>query len=225
MRSNKKNSESGNVLIIILMAIVLLGLLTAMLSETSEQQSDVISRQTMDNEINQMMTQVSTLGGALEQMVVMGAHPETLYTDLSLLKQDDAGFSTAPHQMKMYHPLGGGVTYMAASSTGASPVATSFNIVKDAIVTGVGATNAVVGDIVFTAKISTATYCARINEKIKGTTAIPTLVNADFTTLFTDGMTVTLNANCTLACANIPRQCVSNVDGDEWGYYSALFPG
>jgi len=218
-----KKNESGNVLMIILLAIIVLAMLTELISRSSTQQSDTLSRQTMDNEISRMLTQTSALGGALNQMIMNGEDAATLYSTLSLLKPGDAGFETSPHNLKIYHPLGGGIAYMAGSATGAA--ATGFNIDSGAIVTGVGATNAVIGDLLFTARISSAAYCQRINTVVTGASAVPTLVTANFNTLFTAGTAVTLGANCTPTCANIPRQCVSNVETTAWGFYSALLPG
>lgn len=209
----------------VLIGIAVLALLTAMIARSSEQQTDILGRQTMDDEINRMLTQASTLGGAIQQMLVNGENVDTLYSTLSMLKPGDAGFETAPHNTKIYHPMGGGVSYMAGSVSSAAAVATAFSINAGAIVTGVGPTDATVGDILFTAKISTASYCQRINTIVKGASAVPTLVTADFNTLFTAGTTITIGANCTPTCANIPRQCVSNVGATAWGFYSALLPG
>lgn len=222
MRSKKTD---GNALAMILIAIVVLALLTALVSRSSDQQSDTLSRQTMDDEISRMLAQTSALGGALGQMIVNGEDAATLYSTLSLLKPGDAGFETAPHNLKIYHPLGGGINYMSGSTSSAAAVATGFNINSGSIVTGVGATDAVTGDILFTAKISSASYCQRINTIVTGSAAVPTLVTANFNTLFTAGTAVTIGANCAPTCANIARQCVSNVEATAWGFYSALLPG
>jgi hypothetical protein len=172
-----------------------------------------------------MLTQAATLGGALHQLAANGEDPATLYTTLSLLKPGDAGYETSPHNLKIYHPLGGGVAYMAQTSSGADVVANSFGINKAAIIKGVGSTDAVVGDIVFTAKVTTAAYCQRVNQILNGSAAVPVLTTADFDTLFTAGTAVTVDATNCAACVNAARLCVSNTGATAWGYYAALFPG
>src|SRR5689334_13018832 len=99
-----ENRERGNILLIILIAIVLLAMLTAIVSQYSSQQSDSLSRQVRDDQISRMLVQVGALGSALHQMVADGEDPATLYSNLSLLKPGDAGFETAPNNFKIYHP-------------------------------------------------------------------------------------------------------------------------
>lgn len=227
MKCGKKSrrGESGNVLLLIMLAIVVLAMLTAVVSQQSETQVDVMDRQTMDNEVSRLFSYTSLLGSALSQMLVNGEDPDSLYLTLSLLKPGDAGFETSPHNAKIYHPMGGGVEYMSATSNTTTPAATNLSINPAAIITGIGPTNATVGDIVFTAIVSSAAYCQRINLKVTGSSSVPVLATADFNTLFTAGTAVTIGANCTPTCANIPRQCVSNTAGTAWGFYSVLLPG
>lgn len=221
-------AESGNVLFIIMLAVVVLAALTAAISRQSETQVDVLDRQTMDNEISRMLSYTSVMGGALSQMLVNGENSDTLYLTLSLLRPGDVGYETSPHNTKIYHPMGGGVEYMSASATTATPAATDLRVNPAAIITGIGPTNVTVGDIIFTAVVSTATYCQRINTVVTGSSAVtlaPVLTTVNFDTLFTTSTAVTIGANCTPTCANIPRQCVSNTAGTAWGFYSAMLPG
>lgn len=224
MSYNHSSQQRGNVLFLILMAIAVLAMMTMVIEQESTEQSNVLPQQTMDDQINRMLNYTSTLAGALNQMVVNGENPSTLYSSLSLLKPGDAGFETAPNNLKIFHPLGGGITYMAASDNSANPLATSYNIDKTAIITGVGPTDVTVGDIVFTAKIATAAYCARINQNLTGSTTVPTMSGATWTSLFTTGSTVTINAGNCASCVNVPQLCVTNGSG-AWGFYAALFPG
>jgi hypothetical protein len=222
-----ENRERGNILLIILIAIVLLAMLTAIVSQYSSQQSDSLSRQVRDDQISRMLVQVGALGSALHQMVADGEDPALLYSNLLLYKPGDANFETPPNTFKIYHPLGGGISYMASSTPDTTaPVATSFGINAPSIITGVGATDAGVGDIIFTAIVSSASYCQRINEMISGTTAMPVMADATFTSLFVTPATVTLNAgNCAPGCVNVAQRCVVNTSGNAWGFYAALFPG
>ena len=220
-----KNDQTGNVLLIILAAIAVVAMLTYAVTQSTEQQSDTLTRQTIDDGISRVMTQAATLSSALQQLAMNGEDPATLYSTLSVLRPGEAGFETAPSNLKIYHPLGGGVQYMSGSSSGTQTVATDFGINRGSIVTGVGATDAVVGDILFTAKISSAAFCGRINQILNGSTTVPELVTADFDTLFTAGTATTITAANCAACVGAVQLCVSNTGATAWGYYSVLWPG
>ena len=221
--SHARRREKGNVLFIILIAIAALALLTQMLSHSSVEQSDALSRQAQDDEISRMLTQAAVLSGAIRQMVINGEDAAALYLNLSILKPGDAGFETSPHYLKIYHPFGGGIKYMSSSSGNSSTVATDFNISKASIITGVGATDTL-GDILFSAKISSEALCQKINKILTGSTAVPPiLATADFDLLFA-GTAVTIAAGNCASCVNIPRLCVSNTAATEWGFYASLLP-
>ena len=228
-----KNNMRGNALLLVLMAIVALALLSMAISQTSSEQSSVLPRQSQDDQINRMLTYASVLGGALQQMVINGEDQNTLYSSLSLLQPGQAGFETSPNNLKLFHPLGGGITYMSATSPDPTAVGTGFNINPNAIITGVGCSSGTgcivstvpaTGHIVFGALISTAGYCQRINQIITSSTTVPVMTSGDFTTLFTTSTAVTIGGDCTPSCANTPRLCVSNTGATQWGFYSDLFP-
>lgn len=210
---------------IILAAIVLLAALTGAISSMSHQQSDVIERQTMDDQISRMITHVSVLGTALLQMVVAGENQSTLYDDLSLVKPGDAGFDTPPHNLKIYHPYGGGVQYMEASIPNtADAAATDFQINTDSIIIGVGETDAVVGDILFTATIASLEFCQAVNRKLTGSGDVPTMLLPNFNALFVTHTTTTVNNGACADCVNTPALCVTDGSG-HWGFYASLMPG
>jgi hypothetical protein len=223
MRGN--SGERGNILFMILAAILILGMLTMAVSRQTTQQASILPHQTRDDQINRMLTHASTLATALQKMMINGEDAATLYTNLSLLKQGDAGFETSPNNLKIYHPLGGGVEYLSASAPDAEAVATDYKILPGAIVTGVGATDAVVGDILFAATIASEDYCERINQVLTGSATVPAMDSDVFTDLFTDGTAVTLDGTNCASCVNAARLCVTNGASDEWGFYAALFPG
>lgn len=216
--------ERGNVLFLILLAVAVLALLTLAISRSSTEQSDILPQQTRDDQINRTVTYASTLAMALHQMVMNGEDPASLYTDLSVLKPGDASFETGSNAMKIYHPLGGGITPLDASSPEANAVATGYGINKGAIIAGVGATDATVGDVVFIAKVANASYCARFNQILTGSSTVPAMDTTAFNSLF-GGATVTINAAACASCVNQARMCVSNTGATDWGFYSALFPG
>ena len=224
--------EHGNILFMILITIFLLGMLTYAISQSSTQQSNVIPQQTITSQINQMITYASGLGGALQQMVTNGENPDTLYSLVDVLPpSSDPGYNTPPSNLKIYHPLGGGITYQSQSAPTA-PIATNFSINPTSIITGVGCSSGTgcivtsapaTGHIIFTAKMSAANYCAETNRILNGSSSVPTMDSAAFTALFTTGSTVTINSSNCASCVNVARLCVSDGSG-HWGFYADLFP-
>jgi len=219
--------ERGNVLFYILLVIFVLGLLTYYISQTSTQQSGAVSNQTENNQINQMITYASGLGGALQQMITNGENPNTLYSTIDALPPStDAGYNTPPSNLKIYHPLGGGITYESQSAPNLA-VATNYNINTNAIISGVGCSAAsgvgcivsivaATGHIVFGATISSAAYCEQINYiigPVSGLTAKtvpPVMTDADFSKLFPAAASipstaaVTVGADCTATSSPWP---------------------
>ena len=226
--THRQKRERGNALFMILIAIVLLAALTYAISQDSQQQSSVLPKQTIDNQINQLITYASALGGSLQQMVTNGENPNTLYSSLNT---ESTGF-TSPYNLEIFAPLGGGITYMSQSSPDAGAVATNYNINAPSIITGVGCSSgtgcpaSTTGHIIFTASISSASYCAQINYVLTGSTTVPVMTDAVFTPLFNSPTVATTvgSSSCTPTCANIARYCVSNTEGTAWGFYADLFP-
>lgn len=222
----KPRNQSGNVLFMILVAIALLGIITAIVSNYSSEQKETLDRQTSDAQISVLLNHASTLGVAVMNLTIQGVEPTSVYQVLSTVKPGDVGFDAEPHQYKIYHPLGGGVGYASSTSnTTSEAMATNFNINKESIIMGVGRSDAIVGDVLFTAKIVSSDYCKTINKKISGTTALPEMDNDTFDSLFNNNETVTIDSsNCT-NCVNVSGICVRNSSDSQWGFYSALFPG
>ncbi len=221
-----KKNESGNILFIILIAIILLAALAGAISSSGTQQSDVIERQTMSDEISRTMAQVSLLSSSLLQMVINGENEATLYSDLITLKPGDVGFEVSPHHLKIYHPYGGGVKHMEASLVNTADAAfNNFNINAESIIEGVGATDAVVGDVLFTAIVTSKEYCELTNRQITGSSTIPSLAFTEFDTMFVTGTTTIVNNVACPNCINVPIICVDNTAGTAWGFYASLLPG
>lgn len=225
-----RKSERGNALIYIFVAIAVLAMLTFAVTESEDSTDTIADYAAADEQISRMMTYSGTLAGAISQMIASGARAESVYSTLSVLTPSQAGFDTPPHNMKLYHPMGGGMNHVTSTGNPASSdtVATTFRVNPGSIVTGVGPTDAVVGDVLFTAVITSKTACRRINYLLTGQThwsATPTLATATYTSLFTTGNTVTITAANCPNCVNRGQACVSNTADTAWGFYSVLLPG
>lgn len=221
--------ESGNILFYILLVVFMLGMLTYYISQTSTQQSGALGQQTIDNQINQMVTYAAGLGGALQQMVVNGENPNTLYTTLDAQPPSaDMNYSTPPNNLKLFHPMGGGITYESQSAPNL-PVATNYSINAASIINGLGCTAAsgvgcvpTAGHIIFTATMTASNYCAEVNKKLNGSNTVPTMNATAFSKLF-GGTTVTIDNVACASCVGVSRQCVTDGSGN-YGFYADLFP-
>lgn len=228
--ADHRRNERGNALIYIFVAIAILAMLTFAVSDSTDSTDSIADYATADEQISRMMTYSGTLAGAISQMIASGARAESIYSTLSVLNPQQAGYETPPHNMKLYHPMGGGMNYVTSTgnSTSSDTVATTFRINPASIVTGVGPTDAVIGDVLFTAVVTSLKACKRINYLLTGQTtaaATPTLATATFTSLFTTGSTVTITAANCPNCVNRAQACVSNTANTAWGFYSTLLPG
>jgi len=226
MRMQK--TQRGNVLFLLLLAIVLLGALSNFVAGTTRGRYKTAVSEAMNKDISVMFQQVSAIQQGLEQMAAAGGiDPATLYSNVSTLTPGAVGFDIAPHQMKIFHPQGGGVDHIPSASA-TSTIAYRFDLKPRVIITGIGPTDATTGDIVFTALIGSAEACGRINERINGSSAVPDMRASVFDDLFASnsGLVLTVaGGDCLSECVNIARICVKSDGANAWGFYAALFPG
>jgi hypothetical protein len=213
--------QRGSALIIVFIAIAVLAALTFTVSQFTEQQSQLPDKESMQLQVGKLFGQGAVLAGAMQTMAANGA---VLPADLNTVRPTDGTWGAGSSTYKVYHPNGGGVQYMEATGPvgNSATVAQNFLISKGSIITGVGAGDTV-GDVVFTATVNSAAACTRINTKLSGGTA-PTMSNAAYTDLITNGTDTTINAGNCANCVNKSRACVVNVAGTGWGYYQVLFP-
>lgn len=216
MSPDNLKSQRGNALFIILIAIVLLGFLTRMLASTSEQQSDGMSRESNQMNVSRLLNHAGAISLSVNGMIANNTDPD----DITGIKSGDAGFTTAPHQGKIYHPLGGGIEYISSIDD-----ATDFTIATAQTITGLGASDALTtgAEILFVAQVPQS-LCAALNTHLLGSATIPTMTDANFTVFVADSGAQVINAGICASCVNVPRQCVSNVAVTDFAYYDALYP-
>ena len=219
--------QQGNALFIVIIAIAVLGMISYAVMQASEQPTAIADDTARDAQIASMFAYASTTAGTLNQMVAAGADVNTLYSTLDTTAPTASGFSTGPFNTKLYHPMGGGLNYVTSSGPASSSntVATTYRINKASIVTDVGPTNATIGDILFTAIITNATACERINYMLTGSTAMPVMEAAAYQNMFVNNVAVTLNGTSCADCVSKAQICVVDSNARGWGYYSSMLPG
>lgn len=226
----------GSALFIILVAIALLGALTWAVSYSTEQQTAAPDNLEVGEQIARLLAQGATLAGAVGHMASIGdqdpvALSGTGVNKLNTVIPGGPGWDTPPHATKIYHPLGGGVKYIAQTGTGTvlSPtknVANDFKINASTWIDGVGPTNTG-GDFLFTARVASLAACQKINAIVRGTPANAppmAMLPSYFDDLFVNGLHLDIDENVCADCPGVARGCVDNATGDAWGYYQALLP-
>ncbi len=219
-----RRTESGNALIYVLIAIALFAALTFALSR----RNDVSETSTLSDEkarmyATQLISYSAQAKSAVEQMLFGGTAPENIV----FLRPGDAGFETAPHINKIYHPEGGGLSLgtipaEARTSAIASPPAGwytgRFNNVEW--------TKTAAPDIVLVTFQIQKPVCEAVNDSITGNKTIPQLTGAIRDLLIDDTLHSGSNADFTVAtcaaCEGLPSLCVQDNSGSAYGYYSLL---
>lgn len=208
--------QSGNVMIYILLALVLIGALTVALTRQSDQGGDNLSYEQAELQASQLIAYSLAAQNIVNQMIMSGSDVD----DINPILPSDGAFNTAPNIHKIYHPQGGGLNFKQASIPPfvASGVSTKegWYINKN---TNVEWTPTSAKDIILTAFAVERTVCERINFKITGSTIIPTLPNT--VSYLVSGTSTELTiANCP-ECNGKTSLCVTGSAGNP-SFYTIL---
>ncbi|MCE7886423.1 MAG: hypothetical protein DYH13_02840 [Alphaproteobacteria bacterium PRO2] len=229
------NRERGNALIYVLIAIALFAALSMTLGrQTDTGEAANLSDERAELYATQLIAYAAQAKSSLDQMMFSGGDIATL--DFTL--PGAAGYDTGAALDKIkrvYHPDGGGLVAEklpeeAASYTGSDPVAGwymgRFNNVEWTKTGGGNGT-----DVILVAYGINKKICERINEKVKGSPAIPqmtatirnVLIDDEFHTgVNADLTTVTPGAPVCAACDKVSSLCVEDSAGNIFGFYTVL---
>src|SRR4051812_32092277 len=106
MMGQQGRGERGGVFFYLFLVLLLVGGLTYLVSQMTQSQSSTTDLPQKKEQVSRLLSQASLLAGALQQMVVNGADPNALYSNLSTIT-GGATWDTAPHMYKIYHSYGG----------------------------------------------------------------------------------------------------------------------
>ena len=222
------NTQSGNVVIYILVAVALFGALTFTLSRINQggNANTEISEAQATAYATQILSYAGQAASVIEQMKFNSSLDDTI--DFTL--PTEGTFNDDPTIHKLYHVTGGGLNYkpmpdaMQASDNAALPP--GFYIGRFEQIDWTESTD---HDIVFAAHEINQNICAKLNEKIIGDPAIPALVGETPENLFVDDSTPShggTNAPFTSTecptCEGRPAMCVSDAGGTKYTFYNIL---
>ena len=222
--SNKKqysNSEQGNALVYVLIAIVLFAALGFTLSrhQSNSDTSELIEAHAEIHAL-ELISYASQAKSIVDQMVFSG----TNLNNIDLTLPSEAGFSTAPHVHKVFHPQGGGLTPANLPQNAINEITT----IPEGAGWYMGQVNSVEWtaststDIILTAYQITKPACEAINEKVTGSKVIPALTDDMHKYLIDSATDLELTNVICAACGGYMSLCVSNSTATAYSFYNVL---
>jgi hypothetical protein len=224
--SAARHDQSGNAMIYILIALVLIGALTMILSRQNQRASgENMTEEMLNFETTRMKSYATGAQDSVNKMLMSGSNPDDL--DFSL--PNAASFETGTNIHKVYHPEGGGlnpgvVDPKIFTGTDNNPAPGwymgRFN--------NIGWSASGAQDVVLVAHQIDEAVCARLNKDLTGSAVIPALGGTgnirDY--LIDDSLHSGANANLTAAecaaCENKVALCVSNTAANMWSYFVVI---
>jgi hypothetical protein len=206
-----RQSERGNALFLILIAVILFAALSYAITQSNRSGANP-SRETNLIASTTVTQYPSAIRTAITRMLLRGA----AISDLDFMLPDDANFSTAPVTYKVFHPNGGGAVYQNVDPNTVTLDASNdpegdWAFLTDKVVTNIGTST---GDVVAVLTNVRTGICQRINEQITGDTTIPASGLSDAQAI-TDGANPFTGAGIT----GQPFLCVSTSDSHNVYYH------
>jgi hypothetical protein len=217
--------QSGNVFLYVLIAVILFGALTYALSQSAQQGDSVseLDQGRVNVAVNSILAYAGSAQNAINNMDISGSDAD----ELDFIRPDDAAFDTAPNLHKIFHPDGGGLNLKSLPADSLGDAVTSpangfylgrFNNVEW--------TPTTTNDVIFAAYGLNRATCAALNQKITGSSTIPSITAGAVRRYFVDdaihgGGNVDLTVAACAACDGRPALCVSN-GANIFVYYTLL---
>lgn len=221
------SESSGNALIYVLIAIILLGALTFAISRSSDSNPQgEISEAAAKAAATSILAYEAQAKSAVNQMIMNGTKVDEINFDFP----SAATFNSGDTTKKLFHPDGGGLQYKALPSTADNKTNTSppsgFYIGK---YNNYSWTTSGAQDVIFSAYNLKQEVCIELNRKLTASVTIPS-VTVDSTRMLTvpsqyyGGSPANSNFTPTKcpACEGKPSFCISNTSPGGYSFYSIL---
>ncbi|MBX2834329.1 MAG: hypothetical protein KTR28_05085 [Micavibrio sp.] len=177
----KKYNESGNVLFIILIAIVLIGALTAAVQQSNNSESSNIDNETLAIRASEVQSYASELERAVRFVLENGVSEIDIRFAHASAHADygdiDDSVDGRQYVMQVFHPDGGAATYRNVPS-GITTSASAWEFTGASHMPGVG--TAARSDLIAVLPNVTAAFCEKINE-LNNQTATPAATSCPYT--------------------------------------------
>lgn len=214
--------QSGNVMVYILLALVLIGALTVALTRQGDQGGDDLSYEQAELQASQLISYSLSAQNVVNQMIMSGSNIDTI----DAMLPSNAAFNTAPNIHKVFHPQGGGLNYEVPKLPpfAASGVATTagWYITKR----NVQWTPSAATDLVLAAFSIDPAVCRQINKKLTGQATLYPLVGATQTTnYFTTAAATNLTAANCPSCDGKASLCVTDAAANARPTFYTILEG
>ncbi len=213
-------SEHGNALLYVLIAIALFGALSFTLSRQSRNSDNgTLSEAKAELYATQLIAYARQAQSVIDQMTITGSDID----DFDFVQPGETGFNTGVHIHKIYHPQGGGLSPAnlpngAVQQVSSTPVAGwylgRFNNVEWTDSTG--------DDVILTAYQISRPICEIINDRITGSSFIPTLTGNMSDFLLDHSTNNDLNVSDCAACEGYLSFCVQNSAQTAYSFYNVI---
>lgn len=204
LRTKFSNRNKGNALFYVLLGVVLLAALSynLMRQNTSGGAEQQLSDEQAEIYAAQIINHANTVKLAIDQMLANGSTID----DIDFVLPNEAGYDTAPHQHKVFHPGGGGIEPMIMKDelyrSNSSNRGWKYQINQNT-----DWTPTTQSDILYSLIEPSDAICKKINKILLGSETIPVkAVNVDNTFInggTDDGFTA---AECPF-CDGVASQC------------------
>ncbi len=231
-KDEQRAGERGNALIYVLIAIALF----AALSFTLARQSDTNEAGTLSDEraelyATQLISYAAQAKSTIDQMLFSGSDID----DLDFMDPSSGTFNDGTQldrANRVYHPEGGGLIKGRipdeAISQSTSDPTPGWYMGRFNNVEWTTSTNE---DVILVAYQISQQVCEKINEKVNGTTTIPTMGDSIKETMIDDALYTGTNVDLTTdptgspicaACHEVASLCVENQSQDAYGFYTII---
>ena len=240
----KRQKESGNAFIYILIAVALFAALTMTLSrQTDTGEAGTLSNEKAELLATQLITYAGQVRSAFEQLEMIVTTPvdQTVASNLDFTLPTAAGFNTGTHTYKVYHPQGMGINLKdipekaIAQVTTDPPAGWYFDRFENADWTtlGQGNTDSSTGgeapweEVLLVAYQIDQKVCQQINLLITGSTTIPVMDEDNKVYLINDSQHTGINTEffqgeCTPNICDDYRSICIQGNTDGYAFYSII---
>lgn len=207
-----KSFESGSILIYVLMAVALFGMLT--FAMTRQMNSGSLGSSIDENraklKAEELINYATAARSTIEQMRTMA---NVLPNEISFLKQGEAGYDTAPHKAKIYHPAGGGLNVFTPTPEMFTDGSATRGWVGQ-VGTNVEWSKTTDSDVILTFVDVRPEICAAINDRLYKADTVPaTTVDSDVAFIGGGGDDGDFATSDCASCNGRNSFCITDTDG------------
>lgn len=212
------NTQRGSIMVYIFLGIILFAMLSYTVAGMLRTNGNPAGKDVTRLQVQSLLEYAQQAKIVVQQMKIDGVATGSLI----FLKSGDAGYTTAPHTAKVFHPNGGGL-----------PIPVLTGIVDTAVTspeegvymtrTAIDGVDTTADEVVLSVRGVTQAVCEQINKELLGSTTIPSTGAANHDDIFVNGTQDLTTALCA-SCVGIQSMCVQETTPVDYTFYSVVDP-